>query len=686
MNVIEIMKRNPVTFNKETKIKEAIGISGQKGIYDVPVIGAQNKVVGFFSKATADELKAKGISLESSVENAMNTNFMIINENDDANVIVNLPSEFFAVVNNGYDLVGVVRKSYVIEKLKFANIQLNAVLNNTNNAMVIIDLNKNIRVCNDVFKELMNLDPKRDITGESIYEIMPLSTVMELLLAEDKLIKKTINYQKKRIIVTKYPAHYKDEIVGATIILQDVTDYVGNKEDLQLEKNEVEILSTIIDSAYDGCVVVDAEGYITMISDAHKKFFGIEGQDVIGKHVSDVVENTRLHIVAETGVAEIAELQEINGKNAITSRIPIFRDGKVVNVVGKILFKDTNELDDFYTKISKMEEKLHNYKYELNKVNSSKYCFDSIQGHSHALALAKDLALKVSKTDSNVLILGESGTGKELFAHAIHQSSRRRMQAFVKVNCAAIPNELLESELFGYEAGAFTGAKERGKMGKFEVADGGTIFLDEIGDMPLNMQAKLLRTIQEQEIERIGSNEPKSIDVRIIAATNRNLDEMIEKKLFRLDLYYRLNVVTIEVPKLMERKDDIVSLANMFIEKYQVKYMKDIRGISEKALSALIEYDWPGNVRELENIIERAINLVEDGGEIDQKHLPFSFTQEADVDISKSLKEIMVENERKIIIEYLKAAKCNRTKAASLLGISRTALYEKIEKYCIQDI
>jgi len=685
MNVKELMKRNPVTFNKDTKIKEALSVSGQKGIYDVPVIGAQNKVVGFFCRGEVAALKDKKISLDSSVEKTMNTNFIVINEDDDANVIVDLPSEFFAVVNKDQDLVGVVRKSYVIEKLKFANIQLNAVLNNTNNAIVIVDLNKNIRVCNDIFKNLLKIDAKRDIAGENIFEIVPLSTMLDLLISEDQLVKKTITFNGKRIIATKYPAHYKEEIVGATIILQDVTDYIRNREELLIEKNEVEVLSTIIDSAYDGCVVIDSEGYITMISDEHKKFFGVEGQDVIGKHVADVVENTRLHIVAKTGVAEIAELQEINGRNAVTSRIPIFRDGKVVNVVGKILFRDTGELDDFYSKISKMEEKIDNYKDELNKVNSSKYSFESIRGSSQPLENAKGMARKVSATDSTVLITGDSGTGKELFAHAIHRESQRRMEPFVKVNCAAIPHELLESELFGYESGAFTGAKTSGKLGKFEVAEGGTIFLDEIGDMPLSMQAKLLRVLQEKEIERIGSNEPKNIDVRVITATNRNLSEMIEKKQFRLDLYYRLNVVTIEVPTLEERKEDIVNLASLFIQKYQTKYLKKVKGISESAMSSLIEYNWPGNVRELENIIERAINLVENNGEISRKHLPFNIESKSDVDITRKLKSIMCESERKVIKGYLEAVNYNKSKAANLLGISRTALYEKIEKFNIKD-
>ena len=279
------------------------------------------------------------------------------------------------------------------------------------------------------------------------------------------------------------------------------------------------------------------------------------------------------------------------------------------------------------------------------------------------------------------MILGESGTGKELFAHSIHNDSKRSMGVFIKVNCAAIPAELLESELFGYEEGSFTGAKKGGKIGKFEAADGGTIFLDEIGELPLHMQVKLLRVLQEREVERVGSTRSIPIDVRIIAATNRNLEEMVEKGEFRLDLYYRLKVMTIVVPKLSERSEDIPKLVHHFLRKYQKLMNKQIEGISDRALRILNSYSWPGNIRELENSIERALNMVDEDEMITSDHLPEEISGYKGPSSTLTLNEVMEETERHTIINYLEVMNGNKSETAKALGISRTTLYEKMKKY-----
>ncbi len=340
-----------------------------------------------------------------------------------------------------------------------------------------------------------------------------------------------------------------------------------------------------------------------------------------------------------------------------------------------------NELEDLNKRIRQVEEELEHYKDEISKLNNAKYDLHSIIGESKEIRSIKSLVRKVANTNSNVLILGESGTGKELFAHAIHSESNRRKRPFIQVNCAAIPSELLESELFGYEAGAFTGAKRNGKIGKFEVANGGTIFLDEIGDMPLEMQSKLLRVLQEREIERVGSNISKKIDVRVVVATNRDLEEMVKERTFRLDLYYRINVVTIKVPPLRERKEDIRALAESFAYSLSSKYNKGVIGISKEAMRILEENDWPGNIRELENVIERAINIIEDEDTIEMKHFPTHLVGEAQIKEIKPLRVLMDEAEKRIILQYLRYFKNNKTKTAKALNISRTALYEKIEKY-----
>jgi transcriptional regulator with PAS, ATPase and Fis domain len=281
-----------------------------------------------------------------------------------------------------------------------------------------------------------------------------------------------------------------------------------------------------------------------------------------------------------------------------------------------------------------------------------------------------------------VLITGESGTGKEVFANVIHEMSNRRDNNFIKINCAAIPENILESELFGYEDGAFTGARRGGKIGKFELADQGTIFLDEIGDMSFDMQAKLLRVLQEKEIERVGGNTVKKINVRIIAATNQNLQEKIKRGEFREDLYYRLNVIALELPPLRERVEDIPLLCEYFLKKYNDKFGIYIEKIDDEAMDCLKKYSWPGNIRELENAIERAYNLI-DGNVIKLKHLPEKIVSNNRPLCVGSLNKTLNEIEKQRIIDALKASGGNKSKAAKMLGINRAGLYQKLKKHGI---
>jgi PAS domain S-box-containing protein len=442
-----------------------------------------------------------------------------------------------------------------------------------------------------------------------------------------------------------------------------------------------EVTKDLFDYTFDGLVVIDKDGMVRMLNRPYADFLGVDQESSIGKHVTEVIENTRMHIVAQTGKEEVAQLQKINGNYMIATRVPIIKDGKIVGVVGKVLFKNLDELNSLTKRVQSLEKELSRYKGEFRERNKATYTFDSLIGNSPTFLDAKDQAKKAAKSDSNVLILGESGTGKELFAHSIHNDSKRSMGVFIKVNCAAIPAELLESELFGYEEGSFTGAKKGGKIGKFEAADGGTIFLDEIGELPLHMQVKLLRVLQEKEVERIGSTRSIPIDVRIIAATNRNLEEMVEKGEFRLDLYYRLKVMIIEVPKLSERSEDIKMLVHHFLGKYQKLMNKPIEGISDRALRILSSYTWLGNIRELENTIERALNMVDEDEMVTSDHLPEEIRGYKRPSSALTLNEVMEETERQTIINYLAIMNGNKSGTAKMLGISRTTLYEKMNKY-----
>lgn len=468
---------------------------------------------------------------------------------------------------------------------------------------------------------------------------------------------------------------------------RDGSEIMKRNESPLLDAYFVQNMHRIFDPIPVPIILVNKETEIMVINEDFAEYLGHTRDELIGKKVSTIDPNTRFPYVFKSKRPEIAYKHKFsNGHTALVHRIPVLDDdGEVLYGFGMVIFDDLKKLQEVLERNKLLEGKLSIYQEELKNIRGAKYSWDTIIGNSLTMQRVKAMSSKSAKTDSNVLIMGESGTGKELFAHAIHNDSKRFDGPFVKINCAAIPKDLLESELFGYEEGAFTGAKKQGKIGKFELANGGTIFLDEIGDMPLDMQVKILRVLQEREIERIGSNKTIPVDCRIIAATNRNLLERIKENEFREDLYYRLNVINIEVPPLRDRKEDIELLSLKLMEKLSNSLGHYVSNITVEALECLKAYNWPGNIRELENIIERAINMV-DNETIELFHLPQYIlvkNQNIYTEIPKiqNLKEAVEEVEKTTISNCLIAVQHNKLKAAKLLGISRTSLYEKIEKY-----
>ncbi|QED50193.1 sigma-54 interaction domain-containing protein [Cytobacillus dafuensis] len=443
----------------------------------------------------------------------------------------------------------------------------------------------------------------------------------------------------------------------------------------------IDIVETIVENAFGWLVVVDNKGKIIYINKNYCEFLEVEREKVLGVHVSNVIENSRMHIVAATGKEEVADLQYIKGNYMIANRIPILSNGQVVGAFGTVFFRDTREWMKMNSHVKSMLTKIQSYIQDIDR--SVKYSLDDLLGKSKEIESLKEKVKMIAASDISVLIRGESGTGKELFAHSIHQLSNRSHQPFVKINCGAIPENLLESELFGYEEGAFTGAKKGGKKGKFQLADGGTLFLDEIGDMPLNMQVKLLRVIQEGEIESIGSTESISVDVRIIAATNRPLEKMMEEKRFREDLFYRINVVPFTIPPLRERMDDIPVLLDYFIKKITKKSGKRISFVEDEVLERFTQYSWPGNIRELENVIEASVHLT-NNEVISLDSLPDYLKESSVFPVgSKKLKEILEETEKRVLIQSINKFNDDKIEAAKALGISKSSMYEKLKKYGI---
>lgn len=448
----------------------------------------------------------------------------------------------------------------------------------------------------------------------------------------------------------------------------------------------LKMLEIAIDHAYEGLIITDANGIILKVNQAYADFLGMKMEEMIGRHATEVVENTRMHIVARTGEPEIAQIQKIRGHEMVANRIPIFENGNVVAVVGKVMFQDVDDLFAMIDRFRKLKSELEFYKSELNKSLGAKYSFDTIAGESPELNQVKELGRKVARSDTTVLLEGESGTGKEMFAHAIHIESNRALRPFVKVNCAAIPETLFESELFGYKEGAFTGAQKKGKKGKFALANTGTIFLDEISELPLLMQVKLLRVLQEREIEPVGSDHPEAVNLRIIAASNKNLQTLVDSGQFRADLYYRLNVVKLAIPPLRERKIDIPLLSERILKQLEKETGIPVDGLSDDAEAVFMAYSWPGNVRELRNILEQSLYM-KNGSLIRKQDIPRTIVTSAEgelpPDAQRTLRFHIEHAEEEFIRRALLEEKGDRIAAAARLGISKSSLYAKVSQYGI---
>jgi len=444
-----------------------------------------------------------------------------------------------------------------------------------------------------------------------------------------------------------------------------------------------EYIYALIDNPYECPIVIGPDGIIIFISRYSEKLLGIDGDDAIGKHVTEVVDGTHLHEILKDGKARIGDMLHIAGRQQLISRIPL-RDfeGNLIGAVGKGMLNEVTRLWYLQRKVELLDGQLRYYQNQVNQLKGG----NSIIGESAPIRDVKEKCLLAAKTTSTILITGESGTGKEIIAYFIHQSSQRADQPFIKVNCASIPPELFESELFGYEHGAFTGARSKGKMGKFEMAHGGTILLDEIGELPLSMQAKLLRVLQERTVDRLGGTKTIPVDFRLIAATNRDLSELIKEDKFRIDLYFRINVFNIQAPSLRQMTADIPLIANYLLSQLKSEISWGPSGISEEALELMKRYSWPGNVRELRNVMEKA-SIIAKGNMILPDDLPEQIRlcndggqEQNGSSLGSNLKHILEETEKKVIGDVLRSVQGNKTKAADILGIHRTSLYDKLNK------
>ncbi|WP_026582946.1 sigma-54 interaction domain-containing protein [Bacillus sp. J33] len=578
-------------------------------------------------------------------------------------------------------------KEELISKFRNETYKLDLIFNSTDDGMIVINNHAEITVFNRSAERMTGI--KRDeAIGKKINEVIAdsqLPRVLETRRAESN--QEMVLENGLKIITTRIPMLGEDhELMGAFSVFKDITEVVSLAEEITDLKEIHTMLQAIIQSSEEAISVVDEHGKGILINPAYTRLTGLEEEEVIGQPATaDISEGESVHMkVLQTRRAMRGVAMRVGPKrkDVVVNVAPVIVNGKLKGSVGVI--HDVSEIQSLNRELNRARQ--------IIRTLEAKYSFEDIIGTSEEMTIAIEQAKLGAKTPATVLLRGESGTGKELFAHAIHNASDRKYNKFIRVNCAALSESLLESELFGYEEGAFSGAKRGGKRGLFEEADKGSIFLDEIGELTANTQAKLLRVLQEHEITRVGGTKPIHIDVRIIAATNVNLEKGIANGTFREDLYYRLNRMPIHIPPLRRRKGDIPMLCSRLIQKINQEYGRNVEGVTGEAIRKLMAYDWPGNVRELDNILGRAIIFMSyNETEIEERHIPelvSSSTQTVNKELpetvqDKSLSQLVEQYEAKIIRQMLQKLDGNKTLTAKSLGLSVRNLYYKLEKYNI---
>ncbi|MBU9724097.1 MULTISPECIES: sigma 54-interacting transcriptional regulator [Bacillaceae] len=579
-------------------------------------------------------------------------------------------------------------KKSLIEEVTRHNTLMDSILNSTHDGMIAIDLDHQITLLNKRAEEISGLK-SMEVIGEKIENVMQSSKLPRVLkTGKAETNRRQILANKRKILTTRVPLYKNSQLTGALGVFRDITEIVDMAEEVTNLKSIQEMLEAIIESSDDAISVVDEKGKGILINPAYTRLTGLTKEDVIGHPATtDISEGESMHMhVLKTGKPVRGAKMKVgpNRKDVIVNVAPVIVDGNLKGSVGVI--HDMSEIEALNTELEKAKH--------IIRTLEAKYSFDDIIGRSEGIQVAIQQAKQAAVTPVTILLQGESGTGKELFAHAIHNASKRKFNKFIRVNCAAISETLLESELFGYEEGAFSGAKRGGKKGIFEEADKGSVFLDEIGEISPQTQAKLLRVLQEKEIVRVGGTKAVPIDVRIIAATNVDIEQKIARKEFRSDLYHRLNRMPIFIPPLKKRKEDIPILCKFLLIKLNQDYGRSVEDLHVEAMEWLMEYDWPGNVRELENILGRAmIYMHYREKRIDSSHLPSLRKNEIqkqepswvhmDGGPKKTLQEVLDDTERNLILDVLKENNGNKTKTAKQLGVSIRNFYYKLEKYKI---
>jgi PAS domain S-box-containing protein/TyrR family helix-turn-helix protein len=682
---------------KEKSLKDMVNIFLNCRFYTLPVIDEKGVYLGVAN--------LKGIirSMNDGNELLTDTDIEQVTTFRDDNEIIHyydaLSQEIIPILNEKTRLIGFYVRSELCESFKKTYQQeiklYRSILDSSYNGIVVIDNNGLILLYNQAAERILGRK-RSEVIGKSISTIDPNMNLMGVVYSKTEEINSRNLINGYSIMANRTPFIYEGECMGAISVFMDISDLEKASQELDATKKLTRFLNDVIECSYDGLYICDERGIVTRVNNAWEKISGFKREDIIGKYVKDLL-STGLY--DNSAALETLYSQKISttmveitsgpkkGQKIIATGTPLFGDdGVLTHVVVNV--RDITDIVYMKKQLEQTKELNIHYANELERtrlLNSDKDDFIAV---SPVMQNLLESAISVARVDSSVLITGESGVGKGALVHKIHEFSDRSDKILITVNCGAIPENLIESELFGYEQGAFTGAKKEGKIGLFELAADGILFLDEIGDLPLNLQVKILNAIQNKEIMRIGGGKPIKVDARIIYATNKDLQKMIEEGKFREDLFYRINVINLYVPPLRDRKEDIPKLIYSIINNLNKKYHID-KSISIDAEERLIQYNWPGNIRQLQNTLERLMILTKEDM-IRVEHLPANIKGEKDatdaIKISQilPLKEATEQTERKILQLALNKYKSTR-KIAKVLEVDQSTIVRKLKSYNIVD-
>jgi len=686
-----MMNKNFAVLHLGDSLRKVIEYYQEYKINTLPVVDENENLIGVFPKKRLYKALLEGAILDNHCDSYIVYNPVFVsseltyNEISLAERVMKSRVDYVVVLDRSNKVVGMIGTAeYLRESLNVimaSAATLESLFRVNYEGIIIIDKERRILRINPAAEKMFRLNFS-EIKGKHLKEIFP-----EIAISDQLRIGLKGKVKSLPVIINQVPIIENDVQVGSSFAFLDVSDVEKIAQELEMVKELQTTLTGVLGASSDGVFVSDISGTIKYVNERACKLVSETSEKIVGRQIQAFLQTNSLSQIAKSGSTEVDSCG-IDGKKCIVSHIPIKKENSegidITGVISTVYLSGNAITEEIARKWFCLNQQVQYYRNELEKRDGNFSGFDQIVSKSPIFIQMKRDALLIARSSSTVLLTGESGVGKDMFARAIHEASPRAKRPFIKVNCVAIPETLLESELFGYAPGSFTGGLKNGKPGYFERANMGTIFLDEIGDMPLSVQVKILQVLQDKEFIRVGGNSKQTVDVRIIAATNRDLREAIARKNFREDLFYRLNVIEFNLPPLRERSEDIIVLAESFIEKYNQILGSNVTGISEQAKKALQDYSWPGNIRELENAIERAANYVWEG-RIGIENLPTQILQLEHVPVaaSSSYRSSLSDFEREMLLGVLKKANGNKSAAARLLNLSRSAFYDRLAKYNI---